>query len=275
MPSPQENCCQPDYRAEALLCAIRTCASGASDLLARHPLGDLLRNKSADGEGPPLAKLLWQELIDEEKGCLGARGSYYVDQAEGKPLQYWQRRVRLAGWVRRREATASLPQPWPCILDLPSPSARQLCVVIGTEMVTRACATQPLPKVAAKIGALGADLAGQIVERLRRSKVSPPSEAIASRWMDAYQRMAREVAGDRIVSALGRSLLATLFRRLPPESQKAAIDVSRSKLTEMLATDMFLEPIGPEELALAQKLSQALLPRGFDRVEPRQPQGVR
>jgi hypothetical protein len=147
--------------------------------------------------------------------------------------------------------------------------------VIGTEMVTRACATQPLAKVAAKIGALGADLAGQVVERLRRSKVSPPPEAIAARWMDAYQRMAREVAGDRIVSALGRSLLAALFRRLPEESRKAAIEVSRSKLTEMLATDMFLEPVGNDELALAQKLAQALMPRGFERVEARQPQGVR
>src|SRR5437868_1269351 len=107
MSSSEENCCQPDYRSESLLCAIRTCANATSDLLARHPLGDLLRNKAIDGDGPPLAKLLWQELIDEEKGCLGARGSYYVDAGEGKPIQYWQRRMRLTGWVRRRAATAS------------------------------------------------------------------------------------------------------------------------------------------------------------------------
>src|SRR2546423_5487527 len=160
MPSAQENCCQPDYRTEALLCAIRTCSSATTDLLARHPLGDVLRNRAADDQGRPLAKLLWEELVEQEKECLGSRGSYYVDPAEGRPVQYWQRRVRLTGWIQRREATASLPQPWPCLLDLPSPAARQLCVVIGTEMVTRASVGQPLQKVAARLGAPGSELAG-------------------------------------------------------------------------------------------------------------------
>ncbi len=263
MPASPSTASTRDYRSDALLCAIRTCSTATSDLLARHPQADKLRARaSAEDSSHPLAKLLWQELIDEEKACLGSRGSYYVDPAEGRPVQYWQRRQRLNGWVLRREATKSLPQPWPRILDLPSAGARELCVVIGTEMVTRACIGQPMSKIAPRLGPLGADVAGQVVERLGRGKLTAFPAPIAARWMDAYQRMARQVAGDRIVSGLGRALLATLFRRLPEAQRKAAIAVSRSNLPGLMQSDTFLEPMPDEELALAQKLAQALLPRG-------------
>src|SRR5690349_7972771 len=109
----QENANRTDYRTEALVCAISTCASVTADLLARHPKAVELKKHAADYEGKPLGKLLWQELVEEERACLGPRGAYYVDPAEGTACQYWQRRTRLAVWKQRRDAAGRLPAPWP------------------------------------------------------------------------------------------------------------------------------------------------------------------
>jgi hypothetical protein len=263
-----EETSRTDYRAATLTCALRTCASVTSDLLGLHPKAEALRKQMAaddDGGGEcgrSLSRLLWQELFDEERACLGATGAYYVDTSEGTGPQYWQRRQRLCGWKQKRAATASLPAPWPKILEMPSAAARQLCVAIGTEMVTRAFAGQSFAKLVGALGPLGADVAGQVIERLRRATVSTPPPAIAERWRDAYARMARNVNGERIVSGLGRGLLAALYRRLPQEGRAAAVAASRSKLPEVLAADEFLEPVGAEELAMAQAMAQALMPRG-------------
>src|SRR5438874_2110925 len=134
-----------DFRTEALLTAVRTCATVVTDLLARHPRADELRQR-ADDEPPPLAQLLWDELVAAE--------------------------------------------------------------------------------------------------------LTPP--AIAARWRDAYARSARSVQGTRIVSALGRSLLAAMFRRLTAEQRQTAARLSRSSLPAILADDEFLEPATPEELALGE-----------------------
>jgi hypothetical protein len=145
---------------------------------------------------------------------------------------------------------------------MPSAAARQLCVAIGTEMVTRAFAGQSFAKLVGALGPLGTDVAGQVIERLRRATVSTPPAAIAERWRDAYAHMARNVAGERIVSGLGRGLLAALYRRLPQDGRAAAAAASRSKLPEVLSIDEFLEPVGPDELSMAQAMAQALMPRG-------------
>src|SRR5947209_8544270 len=147
MDSAQEHVNRTDYRTEALLCAVRTCASVTSDLLARHPRAAELKHYAADRDDDrPLGKLLWQELVEEERTCLGPRGAYYVDPGEGTAARYWQRRARLAGWKQRRDAAARLPWPWPQVLEMPTSTARRLCAIMGIEMVTRAFAAMSLQK---------------------------------------------------------------------------------------------------------------------------------
>jgi hypothetical protein len=269
MQATQENAARADYRSEALVCAISTCASVTADLLARHPRSAELKRHAADYEGKPLGKLLWQELVEEERACLGPRGAYYVDPAEGTACQYWQRRARLGVWKQRRDAAGRLPAPWPKLLEMPAAAARQLCIAVGTEMVVRAYAKYPLQKLIPQLGPLGPDVAGQVIERLRKGTVSALPGGVTERWRDAYARMARDVAGERIVAGLGLSLLAVLFRRLPDEARAAAGASSRSKLPEALNADAFLEPPVPDELGLAQALVQALSPRGSDRLATR------
>jgi hypothetical protein len=264
MPSAQEDNCRTDYRIEALVCAARTCASVTADLLSRHPKAAALQQYVAaadEGESRSLSELLWLELVDEERACLGTLGSYYVDPAEGAGVQYWRRRIRLSGWKQRRAAAGKLAAPWPKILEMPSPAARQLCVAIGTEMVTRSYAGLPLAKVVAQLGPLGTDVAGQVIERLRRGNVAAAPPAVAERWRDAYARVARDAEGERLVYGLGRSLLAALYRRLPQDGRRAAAGMSRSKLPEILEADEFLEPVAAEELILAQAIATALAPR--------------
>src|SRR2546423_590721 len=113
MQATQEQSSRTDYRTEALVCAISTCASVTADLLARHPKAAELKKHAADYEGKPLGKLLWQELVEEERACLGPKGAYYVDPAEGTACQYWQRRSRLAAWKQLRDAAGEAPAPCP------------------------------------------------------------------------------------------------------------------------------------------------------------------
>jgi hypothetical protein len=147
---------------------------------------------------------------------------------------------------------------------MPAAAARQACLEIGIDMVVHAFSGHPLQRVIGMLGPLGPELAGQVVDRLGKKFPAPPPApaAVTQRWRDAYGRLARNVSGDRIASALGRSLLAALYRRLGDPLRAAARDLCRSNFADALESDQFLEPVAAEELAIGQTVASAALSRG-------------
>jgi hypothetical protein len=256
-----------DYRSEALLCAIRSCAAVTTDLLARHPHSTRLRTAADDLEGldtnRSLSQLLWQELVDQETHWLGAQGAAYVGPGQGTAVQYWQRRLRLDAFKQRQAAAARLPHPWPELMRMPVAASRQICLAIGLEMVVHAFHGVPLQRVIGTLGCLGSELAGQVVDHLGAAPSARwLSPTAAERWRDAYLRIAREVTGERIASGLGRSLLAARYRRLAGPVRTAAAALCRSNFAELLQLDQFLEPVTDEELTLGEKITSAAVAKG-------------
>src|SRR5690349_5513444 len=107
MTPPRQKAPARDFRAEGLLCAIRTCSTTVSDLLARHPHAANLRQRMAEDDTKEthasLGDLLWDELVVGERSHLG-RGEQYLEAARGTAAQFWLRRRRLDEWNRRRDA---------------------------------------------------------------------------------------------------------------------------------------------------------------------------
>jgi len=251
-----------DFRAEGLLCAIRTCSTTVSDLLARHPRASLLRSKAAEEDAKEnhasLGELLWDELVTGERSHLG-RGESYLEPGRGTPAQFWLRRRRLDEWGRRRDMGGLLPPPWRRVLEMPAHEARDFCANVGIEMLVGASRGQPSQKLVPWLGPLGGDLAMRVIEQLRLTAASPAPPDVAARWRDAYSRCSRHVQGPRIASALGRGLLAAMYRRLPQDQRETAARVSRSTLPTLLSEDEFLEPVAAEELTLGRELMARLL----------------
>jgi hypothetical protein len=255
----------PDYRSEALLCAVRTCSSAIHDLLARHPRAHWLRELAGERTGRPLAghtlaDLLWDELVDRERAALGKRAGVFFEAARGSASQFWHRRRRLAAWDRWRVIERRLPAPWPRLLELPPPAAKDLVTHIGIDMVARSIAGMSLHDVIHWLGPLGGDVAGKVVEQSRNSRrVTPLSPGVAARWRDVCAGAARHVSGDHIPAALGRGLLAAMFRQLPPADRVAAARLSRSSLPATLSEDSSFEPISPADLALGEAMTREAL----------------
>jgi hypothetical protein len=254
-----------DYRSEALLCAINTCFTGIGDLLARHPRAAQLRAPAETKSARPLgghvlADLLWNELLEQERAALGKRAVAFFETDRGNACQFFQRRRRLAAWDRYRVIERRLPAPWPRLLELPPPAARELVINLGLELIARSLGGMSLHQVIHWLTPFGGDLAGKVIERsqnLRKSAPVPPT--VANRWRDAASTTARHVTGDQIPAALGRGLLAALFRQLSPQDRQAATGLSRSSLPDQLTDDALFEPITPPELALAESITRELL----------------
>jgi hypothetical protein len=64
----------------------------------------------------------------------------------------------------------------------------------------------------------------------------------------------RLVSGEKVVSTLGRSLLAAMFRQLPERERRDASHLSRSSLPSLLEEDVFLEPVTAEELSVGEQM---------------------
>src|ERR1700733_10641612 len=108
----------PDFRSEGLLCAVRTCATVVTDLLARHPRAAALRQLKP--QATSLSQLLWDELVAAERESLAERAERYLEPTEGTPAQYWQRRRRLAEWQAWQRVEAELPPLWLKLLEMPA-----------------------------------------------------------------------------------------------------------------------------------------------------------
>src|SRR5438046_2858622 len=101
---------------------------------------------------------------------------------------------------------------------------------------------------------LGNAIACRAAARLREPAFWKVPPAVCDRWRDACTRAMRHVTGEKVVSTLGRSLLAALFRRLPDRERRDATRVSRSSLPRILEQDQFLEPATQQELLVGQNL---------------------
>lgn len=242
-----------EFRIAALGCAIRTCSSVVGDLLAWHPEAEALRQRLAGQAGCSLGELLWKELSAGERGRFPEDG---LMAARGSAVGYWQRRRRLGEWAQWQRTAATLPGYWVKLLEMPAAEARAWCVGLGTEMLLAALVGQSTAKMAAYLGPLGGERALSLIEQLRQNRDKSVSVATAARWRDAYARSARVLSGSRILSALGRSLLAGLYRQLPADQQAIAAQTSRTSLPSLLEHDAFLEPMGEDELAWGRERLQ-------------------
>ncbi|HEY8668238.1 MAG TPA: hypothetical protein VIM11_07085 [Tepidisphaeraceae bacterium] len=255
----------PDYRSEGLLCAVRTCSSDIHDLLDRHPRAGALRDLITRQHlrplaGLTLADLLWDDLVEHERALLGKRADVFFDAAQGTAAQFWQRRRRLAAWDRWRVIERRLPAPWPRLLELPPPAAQKLVMSVGIDMVARSIAGMSLHDVIHWLRPFGGDVAGQVVEQARNARrAAPLSPAVATRWREACAGAARHVTGVHIPQALGRGLLAAMFRKLPPAERMAAAQLSRSSLAASLSEDSSFEPISQADATLAETMIREAL----------------
>jgi len=268
MPAPRPDdkpAVSTDYRSEALLCAVNTCWTGIGDLLARHPRGAQLRALADKKSSRPLgghvmADLLWEELLEQERAALGKRAVAFFEADRGTACQFFQRRRRLSAWDRYRVIERRLPSPWPRLLELPPPAAREFVISLGLDMIARSLGGMNLHEVIQWLSPLGGQVAGKVVERsqnLRKTAPVPPS--VAGRWRDACTGAARHVTGEQIPAALGRGLLGAMFRQLSAQDREAAAGLSRSSLPDQLADDALFEPITPPELVLAETITRDLL----------------
>src|SRR5882672_7704678 len=85
-----------NYRAEGLICAVRTCSSAIHDLLALHPRANAIRELMQDKHVRPLsglalADLLWAELVERERAALGKRAETFLETERGTAPQFWHR----------------------------------------------------------------------------------------------------------------------------------------------------------------------------------------
>jgi hypothetical protein len=207
--------------------------------------------------GETMADLLWEELVEREQAALGKRAGVLFDAERGSASQYWQRRRRLSAWHRWKTIERRLPAPWPRLLELPPAAARDLVINLGIEMISRSISGMSLHELIHWLGPLGGDVAGRVVDQSRRAKPAPPlPPGVAQHWREACVTAARHVGGEHIPAALGRGLLATMFRKLTPEDRHAAAGMSRSGLAGMLADDSSLEPVSPAELVLAESMAR-------------------
>src|SRR5262249_34324535 len=151
-PRPNNPPSLPDYRSEALLCAVQTCWTGIGDLLARHPRSAELRALADKKSSRPLggnvmADLLWNELLEEERAALGKRAVAFFESDRGNACQFFQRRRRLSAWDRYRVIERRLPAPWPRLLELPPPAARDFVIKLGVDMIARSLGGMNLHEV--------------------------------------------------------------------------------------------------------------------------------
>jgi hypothetical protein len=136
-------------------------------------------------------------------------------------------------------------------------------------MIARSLGGMNLHEVIHWLGPLGGDVAGKVVEQSRNlRKTAPVPPSVAGRWRDACTSAARHVTGEHIPAALGRGLLAAMFRQLSPQDREAAAGLSRSSLPAQLADDALFEPITPPELALADALTRELLLKASPSASP-------
>ncbi|HEY7115702.1 MAG TPA: hypothetical protein VH475_03895 [Tepidisphaeraceae bacterium] len=251
-----------DYRTRALLWAAGNCASVVRDLLAWHPDAARLRQRAADGDGDgqSLAALLWQELADTERWALGASaGPQDLEPAGGTPTAYWLRRKRAARWRRWRAAADRLPRMWLKLLEMPAAAVRVVYMGVGLDMTVCGITGQSSEKLIRFLAPLGNDLACQAATRLREPQYWHVSDAVCQRWREACSRAMKLVSGEKVVSTLGRGLLAALYRRLPESDRREAAQLSRSSLPSLLEEDVFLEPVTADELKAGEQMFNARL----------------
>jgi len=250
-----------DYRARALLWAVANCSRGVRDLMAWHPAAADVQERACDGEGhgdggsgQSLAGLLWDELGQAERCALGGRGGAALEYAHGTAATYWLRRQRAAQWQCWHAAANRLPDYWLKLLKMPASGVRGVYTGVGMDMVVCGITGQPSERLIRWLAPLGNDLACRAAVRLREPQFWEVGPAVCDRWREACARAMRLVSGEKVVSTLGRSLLAAIFRRLPERERRDASHLSRSSLPGLLEEDVFLEPVTAEELSVGEQM---------------------
>jgi hypothetical protein len=226
--------------------------------MAWHPAAADVQERACDGGGSgggkSLSELLWHELGRAERRALGGRAGPELEYAHGAAATYWLRRQRAAQWQCWRAAANRLPAYWLKLLNMPASCVRGVYTGVGMDMVVCGITGQPSERLIRWLAPLGNDLACRAAVRLREPQFWQVSPAVCDRWREACARAMRLVSGEKVVSTLGRSLLAAIFRRLPERERRDASHLSRSSLPGLLEEDAFLEPVTPEELSVGEQM---------------------
>jgi hypothetical protein len=257
-----------DYRARALLWAVENCSRGVRDLMAWHPAAADVQERACDGGGgdggKSLSELLWHELGRAERRALGGRAGPELEYTHGTAATYWLRRQRAAQWQCWRSAANRLPAYWLKLLNMPASCVRGVYTGVGMDMVVCGITGQPSERLIRWLAPLGNDLACRAAVRLREPQFWQVGPDVCDRWREACARAMRLVSGEKVVSTLGRSLLAAIFRRLPERERRDASHLSRSSLPGLLEEDVFLEPVTPEELSVGEQMVRKRLEEADD-----------
>lgn len=254
-------------RRAALRCALARDPGSFDRRAGRHPDANALR---AD---PPfeveLSELLWTELESlEEARRLGVAGP----ASRGGPADFFSRRRRV-DQVRAVDSVAdALPSPWSRLVRLPAVTIAAGTVELGVRMIAGIMVGEERHRVVQQLEPLGTGLAARVVTA--RDRPAPRLEPmLAGAWRLAFQRDAEERTRSTLAGWMGRRLVATLYRRLPAESRRAAAHVSRTNIFKKLEVAPALPlPRGADaEIALALVVGVF----GGDVETDPEPEGVR
>lgn len=237
-------------------------------VLARHPEFDEVSRDPApeeepDGDAPieeSLADLLWDELeVLERRRMRLVENS--TPAARRTSVGFFLRRRRLARYTGLRAAAGRLPALWVRIMRMDPDQLGRAGYQLGIRLLGAALARLDPDERAATWRSLTA-LQHKALTRAVREKAIPKHDAsLAELWLAAY-RFAREHRGEkRAVEILGRLLLGTLFRRVPPGLQDEVLRHSKTTFCSRLLELPTLEFASDADETIAGELATRVVER--------------
>lgn len=197
-------------------------------LAALHPRADALRSAPAVAER--LDEIWWAELDELEAGVQPVRAS---TSAARSRAGYYLRRRDLARWSRWRSVAAQLDRTWRALLEWPAARAREACIQLGLRACAVSAASVARHELPLWLRPLGAQRAHEVLQHMIHSPQAR-LPALDAQVGAALTELARERRGDRLLSALGRRILAARLRAKVDLELVDAAGVGGSDLLQLL-----------------------------------------